>query len=76
MLLQRRLLVIAGLLALFAQAAKAREWTDSTGKFKVEAELVKVEGDTVFLKKQSDSLLIARSYPVWMDQWKLLFAGT
>jgi SLA1 Homology Domain 1 (SHD1) protein len=58
MMLQRRLLLSATLLALLGQMAIAREWTDATGKFKTEAELVKVEAGVVFLKKQSDGATI------------------
>lgn len=58
MMLQRRLLLSATLLAFLGQMAIAREWSDATGKFKTEAELVKVAGDMVFLKKQSDGATI------------------
>ena len=54
----RRLLFSAALFAIFTQAVYAREWTDATGRFKTEAELVKVEADKVFLKKQSDGATI------------------
>src|SRR5262245_2764712 len=39
------------LLLLLAASADAREWSDTTGKFKVEAELVDVTSDVVRLKK-------------------------
>ncbi len=52
MMLQRRLLISAALLALLSQAAFAREWSDATGKFKTEAEFVKVEGNVVFLNRR------------------------
>ncbi len=58
MILQRQLLLTVALLAFLAQTAIAREWSDATGEFKVEAELVRVEGDTVYLKKQSDGATI------------------
>ncbi len=58
MMFQRRFLLIVTLLAFLAQTAIAREWSDATGRFKVEAEFVKVEGDYVFLKKQSDGATI------------------
>ncbi len=53
-----RFLLTVTLLAFVGQAAMAREWTDATGKFKVEAELVKIEDGKVFLKKQSDGATI------------------
>src|SRR5947199_5659435 len=40
------------------QLAAGREWTDATGKFCVEAELVSIESGTVTLRKP-DGLLIA-----------------
>ncbi len=57
-MLMRRLLFSAALLAILAQAVYAREWTDATGRFKTEAELVKVEANKAFLKKQSDGATI------------------
>ncbi|MHB8898430.1 MAG: SHD1 domain-containing protein [Thermoguttaceae bacterium] len=58
MILQRRLLFSVTLLVLLGQLSVAREWADATGQFKTEAELVKVEGDKVLLKKQSDGATI------------------
>jgi SLA1 Homology Domain 1 (SHD1) protein len=43
--------VALGLLLLVASPVAARKWTDDTGKFSVEAELVEVNGDQVVLKK-------------------------
>ena len=58
MMLQRRFLLAITLVAIFCQIAVAREWTDATGKFKTEAELVKVEKGAAFLKRQSDGVTI------------------
>lgn len=58
MRLLRHLLLSTAMLFLLGQATFAREWTDASGKFKVEAELVKVEGGNVFLKKQADGATI------------------
>lgn len=58
MMLQRQILLTATAVALLGQVVLAREWTDATGKFKTEAELVKVEEGVVFLKKQSDGATI------------------
>jgi len=58
MRLLRHLLLSTAVLFFLAQATVAREWTDASGKFKVEAELVKVEGGKVFLKKQVDGATI------------------
>lgn len=45
-------LAFSGLLSLvLATPALAREWADSTGAYKVEATLVKVEGDKVVLRR-------------------------
>lgn len=58
MILHRRFLVSVTLLAFLGSVANAREWSDATGKFKTEAELVKVEAGKVFLKKRSDGATI------------------
>ncbi len=58
MMLRRRILLTATVVALLGQMAIAREWADATGKFKTEAELVKVEAGVVFLKKASDGATI------------------
>jgi SLA1 homology domain 1, SHD1 len=58
MMLRRRILLTTAMVALLGQIAIAREWADATGKFKTEAELVKVEAGVVFLKKQSDGATI------------------
>jgi hypothetical protein len=44
-------ILICGLLLVPGQPSWARKWTDSSGKFSVEAELVEVKGDKVVLKK-------------------------
>jgi SLA1 Homology Domain 1 (SHD1) protein len=58
MMLRRRILLTTAVVALLGQVVLAREWADATGKFKTEAELVKVEAGVVFLKKQSDGATI------------------
>jgi len=45
------------LLLVSAIPAPAREWTDSSGVFKVEAELVKVEGRTVYLRRTDGTVV-------------------
>jgi hypothetical protein len=45
------------LLLAIAPAASAREWTDTTGGFSVEAELVEVKDDKVRLKKPSGQVV-------------------
>ena len=44
-------------IALFATACEAREWTDRTGQFRVDAELVKVIGDKVQIRRTDGRLL-------------------
>ena len=56
----RRIMVLTlsvGMLMLIASSALARIWTDSTGKFSVEAELVEVKGDKVVLKTSTGSVI-------------------
>ena len=56
----RRLLFCIALMALLlviAPAASAREWTDTTGGFSVEAELVEVKDGKVRLKKPSGQIV-------------------
>jgi len=50
------LAAMAGVLAVAVSPAKARTWTDSTGKHTVEADLVKVEDGKVILKKPDGKL--------------------
>ncbi|NQV05288.1 hypothetical protein HQ535_01965 [bacterium] len=57
MKLQRMSVLAVGLLLLVASAALARKWTDNTGKYSVEAELVDVQGDKVALKKSTGSVI-------------------
>ena len=45
------------LLLLAASGAAARKWTDQTGKYTVEAELVEVRGDKVVLKKPTGEVI-------------------
>ena len=49
-------ILVCGLLLAPAQPSWARKWTDNSGKFSVEAELVAVKDDKVVLKKTSGSL--------------------
>lgn len=58
MTIPQRFLLTAALITTIGSTALAREWTDSTGKFKTEAQLVKVEEGVVFLKKESDGATI------------------
>ena len=48
-------ILICGLLLAPAQPSWARKWTDNTGKFSVEAELVEVKDDQVVLKRADGS---------------------
>ncbi len=57
MRLQRTCMLAVGLLLVVVFPALAREWTDSTGKFSVEAELMEVKGDKVVLKKSDGSII-------------------
>ncbi len=43
--------LVLGMLALLISAARGREWTDSAGKHKTEAEFVSAENGVVTLKK-------------------------
>ena len=57
MKLQLLTILICGLLLALAQPTWARKWTDNTGKFSVEAELVEVKDDKVVLKRTSGSVI-------------------
>lgn len=46
---------VVGLLLAFAEPSWARKWTDSTGRFSIEAELVQRSGDSIVLKKPNGS---------------------
>ena len=48
-------ILICGLLLLATQLSWARKWSDTTGKFSVEAELVEVKADKVVLRKAGGS---------------------
>ena len=50
-------MLAVGLLLLAVSSALARKWTDNTGKYSVEAELVEVKGDKVVLKKSTGSVI-------------------
>lgn len=50
-------ILICGLLLTPVQASWARKWTDNTGKFSIEAELVEFQGDKVVLKKTNGTLI-------------------
>ncbi len=47
----------AGLLLAVAVSASAREWTDNTGTYKTEADLVEVRGTHVVLKKSNGQII-------------------
>ena len=49
--------LVAGLWLVTASPGWAREWKDNTGKFSVEAELVKAQEDSVLLKR-TDGVVI------------------
>ena len=49
--------VTLGLLLATAYPASARKWTDKTGKFSVEADLVQVKGDKAILKKTNGKVI-------------------
>lgn len=51
------MMLSCGLLLVAASPSWSREWTDSTGKFSVEAELVEVQGEKVILKKADGSVV-------------------
>jgi len=57
MKLHRVLMPAVCLLLLTATTALARKWTDQTGKYTVEAELVDVRGDKVVLKKPTGEVI-------------------
>jgi len=42
-----RTLMVAVAVVLFSASLDARIWTDSTGKYRIEAEFVTLDGDTV-----------------------------
>jgi len=50
-------ILICGLLLALTQTGWARKWTDNTGKFSVEAELVEVKDDKVVLKRTSGTVI-------------------
>ncbi len=54
---QRTSVLTVGLLLIAAFPALARKWTDSTGRYSVEAELVEVKGDNVVLRKADGQTL-------------------
>jgi len=54
---KRLILVVCTCCSLLAGGAAAREWTDSTGKYTVEADLVAFNEQTVVLKRQDHSLV-------------------
>jgi len=49
--------IALGLLLLVASPVAARKWTDNTGKFSVEAELVEVKDDQVVLQKTNGKVI-------------------
>ena len=49
--------LMSGLLLTLAQPSWARKWTDATGKFSIEAELVEVKDDQVALKKTDGKVI-------------------
>ena len=51
-------ILICGLLLASAQPGWARKWTDNTGKFSVEAELVEVKDDKVVLRQPNREIWI------------------
>ena len=55
--LRRTWVLLVGLLLTAAASVSARKWTDSTGKFSVEAELVEVKDGNVRLKRQDDKVI-------------------
>ena len=52
-----RCLFLVAVSLMTVQFAVAREWTDASGKNKVEAEFVKLEGDTVHLRKENGDIV-------------------
>src|SRR3990172_10528783 len=57
MSLKRAWMLAVGMLLVAASLAPARKWTDNTGQYSVEAELVEVKGDDVLLKKPDGSII-------------------
>ncbi len=53
----RNLVPAAGLLLAVAVSVSAREWTDNTGTYKTEANLVEVRGNQVVLKKSNGQVI-------------------
>jgi hypothetical protein len=54
----KRLAAMAGLIAaMAASAAAARDWSDSTGKYRVEAKFVAVKDEKVYLEKESGQVI-------------------
>ena len=51
------LAVLVVLCLLSLRPANARQWTDSSGNHKIEAELVKVDGEVVHLKKSDGAIV-------------------
>ena len=49
--------IVVALCLLFLRPAFARTWTDSSGAHKVEAELLKVDGEIVHLKKADGAVI-------------------
>lgn len=52
-----RLLLFSGLIALAAAPVAARTWTDNTGRYTLEAELVAFDEDRVILQRDEDGAL-------------------
>ena len=57
MKLQRTWVMLVSLLLIAAAPASARKWTNDTGKFSVEAELVEAKDGSVTLKKQNGKVI-------------------
>ena len=55
--LQRTWLLVVGLLLIAAAPASARKWTNKTGSFSVEAELVEAKDGSVKLKKPNGKII-------------------
>jgi len=51
------LIVLVVFFLLCLRPALAREWTDSSGTHKIEAELVKLDGEIVHLKKPDGAIV-------------------
>ena len=61
-----RTLMVAVAVVLFSASLDARIWTDSTGKYRIEAEFVQLEGETVHLRRpdgQSIAIPLERLSP-------------